>query len=61
MVEEFNEFSAIVTNPVERLSIKQFVKTHSSSTIHSNSELIPSVSHMYKDIPDDMVILYFII
>ena len=27
MVEDFNEFSAVVTNPVERLHLKQFVKT----------------------------------
>ena len=28
MVQDFNEFSAIVHNPVERLHLKQFVKTH---------------------------------
>ena len=30
MVEDFNEFSAIVTNPVERLYLKQFVMTHNN-------------------------------
>ena len=32
MVEDFNEFSAIVTNPVERLYLRQFVKTYSTHT-----------------------------
>ena len=51
MVEDFNEFSAIVTNPVERLHLKQFVKTYSNCATHS--EQAPSVSN--KDIIDNVV------
>ena len=38
MVGDFNEFCAVVPNPVERLHLKQFVKTYSTfieSTITS--------------------------
>ena len=31
MVDDFNELSAVVTNPVERLRLKQFVKKHTKS------------------------------
>ena len=31
MVDDFNEFSAMVTNPVDRLHLKKFVKTHSAT------------------------------
>ena len=46
MVEDFNEFSAIVTNPVERLHLRQFVKTYS---IHTGQ--MPSM----KGIQDEVV------
>ena len=36
MVEDFNEFSAIVTNPVEKLHLRQFVKTYSTHTSGGN-------------------------
>ena len=48
MVEDFNEFSAIVTNPVERLHLRQFVRTYSTHT-----DQTPSVSK--KDIQDEVV------
>ena len=32
MVDDFNEFSAIVTNPVDGLHLKKFVKTYSAAT-----------------------------
>lgn len=51
MVEDFNEFSAIVTNPVERLCLKHFVKTHNSAT---QFESTPSVS--YKDSQDNNMV-----
>lgn len=45
MVEDFNEFSVIVTNPLERLSLKRFVKkAHSSSALYS--EQTSSVSYV---------------
>ena len=47
MVDDFNEFSAIVTNPVERLHLKQFVKTYSSS-------IDPPSAASIKDIQDDL-------
>lgn len=47
MVQDFNEFSAIVTNPVERLHLKQFVVTYKNSdncfkqaTSASNGEVV---------------------
>jgi hypothetical protein len=49
MVEDFDELSAVVTNPVERLSLKHFVRTYSSV-----AELPPSVSH--ESIEDKVVI-----
>ena len=36
MVGDFNEFCTVVPNPVERLHLKQFIKTYSTS-IESNS------------------------
>lgn len=45
MVEDFNEFSAIVTNPVERLHLKQFVKTHGTS-IDTSIERVTPVPHI---------------
>ena len=38
MVDDFNEFSVVVTNPVERLHIKKFVKTYNSSQATGSSE-----------------------
>ena len=32
MVDDFNDFSAIVTNPVDRRHLKKFVKTYSVAT-----------------------------
>jgi 4-hydroxy-L-threonine phosphate dehydrogenase PdxA len=46
MVEDFNEFSAIVTNPIERLHLRQFVRTYSTHT-----DQIPSM----KGIEDEVV------
>ena len=40
MVEDFNEFSAVVKNPVERLSLKQFVRTCSTSNHAEKSPLV---------------------
>ena len=48
MVEDFNEFSAIVTNPVERLHLRQFVKTYST---HTGQMQMPSM----KGIQDEVV------
>ena len=47
MVDDFNEFSAIVTNPGERLHLKQFVKTYSGS-------IDPPAAASIKDIQDDL-------
>ena len=52
MVEDSDEFNAIVTNPVERLHLKQFVKKYNSAT-HDHSETAPFVSK--KDSEDDIV------
>lgn len=48
MVEDFNEFSAIVTNPVERLCLKKFVKMYTKSV--TCFEQLPSVSSLVRPI-----------
>ena len=49
MVEDFNEFSAIVTNPVERLHLKQFVKTCSTSVNPSEHTAAASTKNIQDD------------
>ena len=53
MVEDFNEFSAVVPNPVERLHLKQFVKSYSTSAVlpgHASAACTKD-----KDTEDDLV------
>ena len=52
MVEDFNEFCAVVPNLVERLHLKQFVKTYSTST---GSIITSDVCTKDKDTEDDLV------
>ena len=52
MVDDFNEFSAIVpivTNPVEKLHLKRYVKNYVE-------QQVPSVSDQ-NQVQDDMVII----
>ena len=51
MVEDSDEFNTVVTNPVERLHLKQFVKTYNNSATHSERALFVSK----KDGEDDVV------
>lgn len=48
MVEDFNEFSIIVTNPVERLHLKQFVKVNSITNLKETAQSENSVSKIAK-------------
>ena len=52
MVDDFNEFSAVVSNPVERLHLKRYVKNYVEQQEALESD--------QSQVPDDMVIsLYF--
>ena len=46
MVDDFNEFSVIVTNPVERLHLKRYVKNYVDHQVSSDQ----------NQVQDDMVI-----
>ena len=52
MVGDFNEFCAVVPNPVERLHLKQFVKTYSTSI---ESTITSAMCTKDKDTEDDLV------
>ena len=46
MVDDFNEFSAVVSNPVERLHLKRYVKNY----IEQQEALVPDRSQVQDDI-----------
>ena len=50
MVGDFNVFCAVVPNPVERLHLKQFVKTYSTSI---ESTITSAMCTKDKDTEDD--------
>ena len=51
MVDDFNEFSAVVSNPVERLHLKRYVKNYVEQQEALESD--------QNQVPDDMVITLF--
>lgn len=48
MVDDFNEFSAVVSNPVERLHLKRYVKNYAEKQESAVSD--------QNQVQDDMVI-----
>ena len=52
MVEDFNEFSAIVTNPVDRLRLKHFVRKNSLKSVNPTEKTAPLC---YTGTGDDVV------
>lgn len=53
MVEDFNEFSAVVPNPVERLHLKQFVKNYNTSAVLPGHTSVVRTNN--TDTEDDLV------